>query len=273
MGTDIRDLRPEIDSWLGRVFSDAVFEHGGGQRLVYRLPSQNAALKVWIVSEPAQHERHVREVGALDRISSPHLPRIVAPIAQIELDGNPLAFYLEEWIEAPSIKAQMELLPMDPARLVRVARAVAGAIALLHAESIVHRDVSLGNVLAGDDTGYLIDLGLAKHLSLDSLTSAGQQLPMTQVTASPEQLQGASADLRQPTDIFSMGVVLAVAATGGHPYIAPGESLPIGSLIHRQLSHDVRGLPASALGDLIRDMLHPVMMFRPSAELVMERLQ
>jgi len=74
---------------------------------VYRIPAKSAALKIWVTSDLAQHERHVREVSALERIDHPHLPRIVAPVAQIEIQDQLLAFYLEQWLDAPSLKARM----------------------------------------------------------------------------------------------------------------------------------------------------------------------
>lgn len=239
---------------------------------MYHVPSESAALKIWVTADPLQHERHVREVSALSRLDHPALPRVVAPIAQIEIDSQVLAFYLEQWLDAPSLKSQLSQFPFEDQRGCGLGASIADALAALHAVDIVHRDVSLGNVLASPNAGYLTDLGLAKHLDLDSLTATGELLPRTELTASPEQLQGASGDLRPPTDVFSLGVVLAIALTGRHPYFDPGENIEIGTLIHRQLAGDIRHMPQTSAGELIHRMLDPVMMFRPSASAVVEVL-
>ncbi len=54
---------------------------------MYHVPSESAALKIWVTADPLQHDRHVREVSALSRLDHPALPRVVAPIAQIEIDS------------------------------------------------------------------------------------------------------------------------------------------------------------------------------------------
>lgn len=272
---DIRDFRRELDEWISRAFHGASYADGGGQRLVYKVAAEGeaSALKIWLVTNSAQHERHVREVSALSMLQHPNLPRINAPIAQVEIQGQLMAFYQEQWLEAPSLKSQLGEFPLDEEVARAYAYGVAAALEALHEESIVHRDVSLGNILCGDDGVYLIDLGLAKHLELDSLTRPGELLPRTEISASPEQLQGASAELRAPTDIFSLGIVLAMSLTGEHPFFSPSENIQLGTLIHRQLSGDIRNLPSSALGDLIRKMLDPVVIFRPSAAVVRGELE
>lgn len=162
---DVRDLRAEIDAWVSATYEGAVHADGGGQRLVYKVPTKQAALKIWAETDAAQHERHVREVSALARLDHPHLPRIVDPIAQIEISGEVLTFYLEQWLDAPSLRSYATALPFDPDRVRQLSRGWASAVVALHDADIVHRDISLGNVLAGVDSGYVIDLGLSKHLS------------------------------------------------------------------------------------------------------------
>lgn len=269
---EIRDLRTQVDRWVSQRFAGGTFADGGGQRLVYRIPTKSAALKVWIATDAVQHERHVREVDALASIDHPNLPHVVAPVTRIDVEGQSLAFYLEQWLSAPSLRSQISDFPLAEDRFRPIALAAAEAVGMLHRANIVHRDMSLGNVLANHGSTYVIDLGLAKHLDLDGLTQSGVRLPRTEITASPEQLQGASGDLRSPTDIFSLGVVLSIVATGTHPYLERGEQVELGTLIHRQLSQDIRRLPVGNIGQLIEDMLNPVTMYRPNAGAVFEAL-
>lgn len=85
---------------------------------------------------------------------------------------------------------------------------------------IVHRDVSLGNVLVSKD-GYvkLVDFGIAKAASRQHETRAGTVRGKVWYM-SPEQTAGKTLDRR--TDIYSAGVVLYRLTTGLRPF--DGES-------------------------------------------------
>lgn len=270
--TDIADLRSNVDAWVARTYPGGTYFDRGGQRLIYRLANENAALKIWSAVPPDQHERHVREVSALAALDHQSLPGVVAYLSQVEIAGQQCTFYLEEWLDAPSLKSQGADLPLTRARFDIVAATTADAVRTLHEANIVHRDISFGNVLIGEDRGFVIDLGLAKHFDLDSLTGTGIHLAHTPNTASPEQLRGNSSDLRSSTDIFSLGVVLAYALTGKHPYLDDGEAVEPGTYLERLLAHDRKNLPDNGIGTLIVEMLHPVAMYRPTAAAVVERL-
>ncbi len=97
----------------------------------------------------------------------------------------------------------------------------------IHANKIVHRDLKPENILLQEDTnGRLIpkisDFGLAKKYS-----EAGGSL-MTQanigmgtiIYMSPEQIKD-TRSVREPADIYSMGVTLYYLLTGKYPYHFP----------------------------------------------------
>ncbi len=95
---------------------------------------------------------------------------------------------------------------------------------------LVHRDVSPSNImLSFDGDVKLIDFGIASARKRITATRSGVIKGKTGYMA-PELLNGEPADSR--TDIFSLGVVLYLMATGNHPF--PGDNE--GAQFYRVLS-------------------------------------
>ncbi|WP_323181652.1 serine/threonine-protein kinase [Streptomyces sp. NBC_00572] len=95
------------------------------------------------------------------------------------------------------------------------------ALGDIHAAGMVHRDLKPSNVMVTIDGPKVIDFGIAR--ALDSTTSA---LTSTGVVVgspgfmSPEQIRGES--LTEASDVFSLGAVLAFAASGRLPFEVTG---------------------------------------------------
>src|SRR6185503_19819820 len=93
------------------------------------------------------------------------------------------------------------------------------ALAAIHAQSAVHRDVKPENVLlASDGTVKVADLGVAairdgalRHVTHS--TDAG-----TLLYAAPEQIRHAAGRLDGRADLYALGMILHELATGRHPF-------------------------------------------------------
>ncbi len=82
---------------------------------------------------------------------------------------------------------------------------------------IVHRDIKPSNVMLADSgRAVLIDLGVARHTTLATL-SAPNMAWGTLGHMSPEQAQ-ARKSLTCKSDIFRLGVMIQQALAGRHPY-------------------------------------------------------
>ncbi|WP_424886953.1 protein kinase domain-containing protein [Streptomyces sp. XH2] len=106
---------------------------------------------------------------------------------------------------------------------------LAEGLAAIHACGLVHRDLKPSNVIMSGDGPRIIDFGIARPVGASSLTSAGVVIG-TFAFMSPEQVRADQA--HAASDVFSLGAVLAYAATGRGPFDAG----TIPAIVHRILN-------------------------------------
>jgi tRNA A-37 threonylcarbamoyl transferase component Bud32 len=165
-----------------------------------------------LAGEPDRLERFRREARALAKLGHPH---IVTVIDVGEEAGTP--FIVLEYIAGETLKERLRRvgrLPVDEAiaYTIEVARALAAA----HERGIVHRDVKAQNILLDPDGGAkLTDFGIARSGAEVALTQGGRVLGTTDYV-SPEQALG--HEVGGPSDLYSLGIVLYEALTGGVPF-------------------------------------------------------
>jgi serine/threonine-protein kinase len=152
-------------------------------------------------------------------------------------DEDGLLFVVLEWIDGITVRSLLrEREQSDGARglpLPIAARIVADMLEGLHhaheltdaegrPRELVHRDVSPDNaIIARGGTTKLIDFGLARVRDrAASITESGVVLGKVSYMA-PEQARGEKLDRR--ADIWAMGVVLRLCATGKIAHSAPSD--------------------------------------------------
>lgn len=149
--------------------------------------------------------------------------------------------------------------PLRGALLTSVALAVAEALDDIHRSGVLHRDLKPSNVMIGSDGVKILDFGIAAVKEAADFTQAGVILGSA-VWMSPEQIIG--SDIGEWSDVFAMGLVLAYAALGRHPY---GEGRP--EAVMYRIDNgvpDLSGIP-DPLHGLIASMLTRDPASRPSA--------
>jgi tetratricopeptide (TPR) repeat protein len=173
--------------------------------------------------DPARRQRFEHEARMLAALNHPH---IVTLYSVERVDDLPVLSM--EYVEGQALSA---LIPQDGfpvPQLLRIAVAIADALAAAHQRGVVHRDLKPSNVMVtADGWVKVLDLGLAK-LRLDLATTRSTTLHAADpITAeghivgtvhymSPEQAQGQAVDHR--SDLFSLGVMLYELATGERPF-------------------------------------------------------
>ncbi|MGW2251032.1 serine/threonine-protein kinase [Kitasatospora sp. NPDC001660] len=165
--------------------------------------------------------------------------RWTAPVLDADTEGRH-PWVATGYVAGPALGAAVREfgpLPGDSVRALGVG--LAEALAAVHALGLVHRDVKPSNVLLTLGGPRLIDFGIARALDVSvALTRSGFVIGSPGFM-SPEQAQGAAVG--PPSDVFSLGAVLAYAATGVAPF---GEGLSVAALLYK-VAHE-----EPELGDL-----------------------
>jgi eukaryotic-like serine/threonine-protein kinase len=95
---------------------------------------------------------------------------------------------------------------------------VCRGLSAAHKKGVVHRDLKPGNIFLCDDgTAKVLDFGMSKLASAESLTQTGYTLGTPEYMA-PEQCIGAQVEPR--TDLYALGVMMYEALTGELPIVA-----------------------------------------------------
>ena len=99
--------------------------------------------------------------------------------------------------------------------MLALAAGLAESLGAIHAAGVVHRDLKPSNVLLAEDGPRVIDFGISRAAEATSLTRTGLVVGSPGFM-SPEQAEG--REVGPASDIFSLGAVLAFAATGEAPF-------------------------------------------------------
>lgn len=216
----------------------------GGLGMVLRARDRRAAAGEDIVAvkllnpmallNPRARERFRREGEALSRISHRNIVGIrevgfhnEQPYLVMDLvDGRSLAeIVTEARLRSEGLPNAWDALDLPgegsgAQRAARLVARLARAIAALHAEGILHRDLKPHNVIVTDaGEPVVIDFGLAVDESFETLTVTGDVVG-TLAYMSPEQARGER--VTEPTDIYGVGAILHELLTLEPPHGGAG---------------------------------------------------
>jgi serine/threonine protein kinase len=264
-----RTDRPGFLGRLGNYDVRRVIGYGGMGIVLEALDpvlKRSVAIKMlspWMVLSEETRSRFLREAQSAAALVHENVV-IIHAVEQVE--GMP--FLVLEHVPGQSLASRLDRegrLPLPEA--IRIGSEVAQGLAAAHAKGLVHRDIKPGNILLVEGSGRakIADFGLAKGADEDAMTIPGTLLG-TPEFMSPEQAAGRPANER--SDLFSLGVVLYVMATGVSPF--RGQSLAetldrvracqpqplhqldpqipqwFAALVHRLLAYEPSQRPASA---------------------------
>src|SRR5271165_1636016 len=185
-------------------------------------------------------------------------------------------FYAMEFVEGETLEHLIKRSgQLDVKLALEIATQVAGGLAAIHEQHLVHRDIKPTNIMVklkeeGGVTAKIIDLGLAKTLD-ESASEAGISSPGafagTPEFASPEQFAGLGVDIR--SDLYSLGVTLWEMLIGRAPFW--------GSSVEVMYQHQHAPLPIEQLNGIPQPLVvllelllakDPVRRFQTPAELL-----
>ena len=192
----------------------------GGMATVFKAYHPNldryVAIKVLhpaFKQDPQFLERFQREARVVAKLDHPN---IVPVFDYADHDGQ--SYLVMKFIEGETLKGVIDRRWPSKEQILGIVRSVGNALTYAHSQGVLHRDVKPSNILlAGSDSVYLADFGLARMAEAGESTLSGDQLLGTPHYISPEQARG-EKDLDAGTDIYSLGIVLYQLAVGRVPY-------------------------------------------------------
>ncbi|MFC8241098.1 serine/threonine-protein kinase [Streptomyces chartreusis] len=222
---------------MGRVY---LGRSAGGRTVAVKIVHPHFAL------DEEFRARFRREVEAARRVGGAW----TAPVLDADPEA-PVPWVATAYAAGPSLTSAVADSGALPPHSVRALGAgLAEALAAVHELGLVHRDVKPSNVLLTLDGPLLIDFGIARAMDgTASLTSTGVSIGSPGYM-SPEQILGKGAT--GAADVFSLGAVLAYAATGEPPFSGDSSAALLYKVVHEEpeldaLDGELRELVAACL--------------------------
>ncbi len=240
----------------------------GGMGAVYRATDtklgRDVAIKVLPDSLAADADRLARFTREAQVLASLNHPNIAA------IYGVEDRALILELVDGPTLADRLAHGPIPLEEALPIARQIAEAMEFAHERGVIHRDLKPANIkIREDGTVKVLDFGLAKALSPDSVSNSSDAMNSPTLTAratqigvilgtaaymAPEQAKGKSVDRR--ADIWAFGVVVFEMLTGKRGYLADDVSDTLAAVLTREV--DWTALPADTpprLRVLLRDCL------------------
>ncbi|MBB4895704.1 hypothetical protein FHS39_004783 [Streptomyces olivoverticillatus] len=199
-----------------------------------------------LAEDPGFRSRFRREVDASRRVSGAY----TAPV--VDADPNaPTPWLASLYLPGPTLSEALDAggaLPEETVLL--LAAGLAQALDDIHRAGLVHRDLKPSNVLLTEEGARVIDFGIARAAETGDateLTGTGWVIGSPPFM-SPEQAQ--SRELTGASDVFSLGSVLVMAATGRSPFSGPSALQTLYNVVHAE--PDLNGVPQSLYGIVAR---------------------
>jgi eukaryotic-like serine/threonine-protein kinase len=248
----------------------------GGQGSVWRAedplaPGQPRAIKLvpLVLARPNDVERVRREARALAKLEHASLVRCHALFE--DLKHSALGVVMD-FVDGTSLRAAADEPWMTDQHRFAALRHIAHALAYVHREGVVHRDLKLDNVLVRRafwdapekaENIKLVDFGIAKVSDGSHALTAVDTIVGTIAYLSPELLDPSffkSNGATAAADVFAFGVLAWKLLAGGHPTGLPaGAGIVAYGAAYRMVAGSTERWPANpppgAWGQLLEHCL------------------
>jgi len=174
------------------------------------------------------------------------------------------AYLAMEFVDGLSLTNRFESSPLPLADVKILQTRIGSALEAAHRLGVIHRDISPDNIILPEGdvrNAKVIDFGIARSLKRTEATIIGGGFAGKHNYASPEQFGLAGGEVTFKSDIYSFGLVLAVALRG-RPIDMSGSEVE--AIAKRSVVPDLSDID-QAIRPLIRAMLQPLPADRPAS--------
>jgi serine/threonine protein kinase len=185
--------------------------------------SSNTPLALKIYKAEKASPRDHREINAMRRCSHKNIAKLLS--VETFTDGNQKVIAItEEFLSGGTLTSKGQL---NAKQCLSIGKELVDALGHIARLSLVHRDIKPDNIIFRSDgvTPVLTDFGVVRDLTDSSITPTwAARGPGTPFFSAPEQLNNQKNLIDWRTDQFALGISLAVAVFGEHPYRNLGTS-------------------------------------------------
>ena len=194
----------------------------GGMGVVYRARSvrlnRTVAIKMILAGDHAGFESSLRFLAEAESIARIQHPNIVQIFHIDDHQGRP--YFEMEYVGGGNLADRLDGQPRPAQFAARFVAQLTRAVEEAHRMGIVHRDLKPSNILLTvDGTPKVADFGLAKRISDDSGLTRTDSILGSPSYMSPEQAEGKTKAVGEPSDVYSLGAILYEQLTGRPPFV------------------------------------------------------
>ncbi len=208
-------------SELQRSYSECIQIGKGGQKTVYRVKAGSSIFALKIIPNSSD-ARVKQEIGILTSLQCSNVPHVYeSEIVVDDVTGDEMLYMIEEFIDGSSLRSILQAKGcIDIVLGSRILETLLRIECTLEERQIIHRDIKPDNIMiTRNATVYLIDFGIAKVVTADSLTLTSQiHGPCTPLYAPRELAENARRQQDVRTDLYQIGVSLYESFAGENPF-------------------------------------------------------
>src|SRR5699024_7626319 len=169
-------------------------------------------------------KRALRELEITTKLGGEEFPKVFK-YDYINIKENRYLFVLEEYIYGPTLRKYMNEKKVTLDEAINIGKTLLRSLIRVHNKKLVHRDLKPENIILNPERILLLDFGIARDLSKESLTADLAIFgPMTIGYAAPEQIMNQKRLICNRTDLFSWGLIMFEMIMGYNPLVKDSQS-------------------------------------------------